>query len=337
MFKPKVIGILFVAVIAATWVHAQQDSLPEKYNKKVLLEAKWGDGPGEFKLEIGEYPYGPGAFVIDDQGNIYMANIDRIHKFGKEGRFIKTIPVAVFGAEGTFGVDNDGNIYIAEVMQTAKTQDSLGMRLIKQYDATGKLLRVHHIMVDMTSLGAKYGYMAANIGQFPEVKNGEILIPNGKKEYVIGRVDKAYSKSEQKIREKELKFRYEVSRKREKYYLEIETKDKSPSKQLLTPIINKIGKKVYLGNCIGIDRYGNGFIFATIGKVGERKAFETWKFNADGKLLSRIPLGHRGEDYIGSSGHRREVIDEEGNIYYLLASKDLVSLYKYEKENIGGK
>lgn len=339
MLKLNITGILFVVVIAATLAHAQQDSLPEKYVKKVLIEAKWGDGPGEFKLEIGEYPYGPGAFVIDDQGNIYMANIDRIHKFDKNGQYLKTIHnVSTDGVTGPFGVDNKGNIYIPKIIGRAKTKDSLGLQLIGQYDPDGKLLKTHRVMVEVEPIvvdGQKWFPTVASY--FPEIVEGEIVLPIKNKEYVIGRVDKEYSKNEQKMREKGLEINYEVSHKGEKYYLEIETKEKSPNKQWLTPIINKIGKKVYLGNCIGIDCYGNGFIFAIIGKVGERKVFETWKFDADGRLLSRIPLGYRGEDYIGSSGHRREVIDEEGNIYYLLASKDWVRLYKYEKESIGGK
>lgn len=83
MLKLKKIGILFVVVVAATLVHAQpidsllipelqQASLPEKYTKKVLIEAKWGEGPGEFQLEpINETHEWQTFIVLDKGGNIY--------------------------------------------------------------------------------------------------------------------------------------------------------------------------------------------------------------------------------------------------------------------------
>jgi len=107
MLKLKKFGILFVVVVAATITHAQQDSLPvpelqqaglpERYVKKVLIEAKWGDGPGEFQLEpMNETQTWTTYLALDKQGNIYIAdpNNYRINTFNQSGSYINTLILA---------------------------------------------------------------------------------------------------------------------------------------------------------------------------------------------------------------------------------------------------
>jgi len=68
----KIILIFAAMLISVTISFAQQDSLPGKYMKKVLIKAKWGDKPGEFKLEpINETHEWKTFIVFDKGGNIY--------------------------------------------------------------------------------------------------------------------------------------------------------------------------------------------------------------------------------------------------------------------------
>gem|GEM_PF-2811434 len=63
------------------------DTLPEKYVKKVIMEAKWGKGEGEFAL-AGESPqYGPEPMIVDKKGNIYIGDRGngRIAKYNEKG------------------------------------------------------------------------------------------------------------------------------------------------------------------------------------------------------------------------------------------------------------
>ena len=76
---------------------SEADSLPEKYVKKVLIEAKWGDKPGEFKLDpINETHEWKTFIALDKWYNIYIVdpNNFRINIFNKEGNFKKAVQLS---------------------------------------------------------------------------------------------------------------------------------------------------------------------------------------------------------------------------------------------------
>ena len=108
---------------------SEADSLQGKYMKKVLIKAKWGDKPGEFKLEpINETHEWKTFIVFDKGGNIYIAdrNNFRVNIFDVNGRFIKDIKLSdddikekdklPDNEKGTLiddiGVDSKGHIYV---------------------------------------------------------------------------------------------------------------------------------------------------------------------------------------------------------------------------------
>jgi len=99
------------------------DTLSEKYIKKVILKAKWGDGEGEFAL-AGESPvYGPEPMIIDKEDNIYIADRGngRIAKYNDKGeleRYFNYINytdtakgMAKWGAGGDKLAIRDGILY----------------------------------------------------------------------------------------------------------------------------------------------------------------------------------------------------------------------------------
>lgn len=332
--KQKMLSFLII-LLAVSCLCGQQDSLPEQYVGKIFIEAKWGDGPGEFKLKQTVHgPSGVGSLVIDPNGNIYIPDQDGIKKFDNNGKYSSDIPLLGIKGIEAYGVDAKGNVYVPMVIHSAKTPDSLGMRFIKQFSPTGELLKTHRIIVNMSS--SLYGYTASNIGLFPEVVNGEIVLPKGDKEFVIGRVDRQYNKGEQKMRERTSKINYQIIREDENGYIIKSKIGKSQSQSKRIEAVDQImihGGWAYPEICIGIDAEGNGYVFTSVKANRSKKYddFEIWKFNTKGVLLARITIGSQEHCFTEWLGYRREIVDMQGNIYSLLTSKDWVRVYKYEK------
>ena len=91
----------------------------EEYVPKVIIEGKWGTGPGEFGtwgqfVNSEEESYQPSSIAIDNQGNIYILDLvnERIQKFDSNGKYLKSLLVESFSgkrheAETTVMVDRD--------------------------------------------------------------------------------------------------------------------------------------------------------------------------------------------------------------------------------------
>ncbi len=105
-------GVIVLTLFCSLGILAENiDDLPEKYVPKVIIEAKWGYGPGEFGLDLSSAPYtAPGGISVDDNGDIYIldnAN-GRIQRFDKNGKLLNIFKVSSYGL--FFGV-KDGIIY----------------------------------------------------------------------------------------------------------------------------------------------------------------------------------------------------------------------------------
>jgi hypothetical protein len=96
---------------------SEEDSMPGKYVKKVLIKAKWGDGPGEFQLmPINETHSWIAYLALDKQGNIYIVdqNNYRVNVYNNKGKFQKVVQLSekdrilITG----IGVDSRGHIFI---------------------------------------------------------------------------------------------------------------------------------------------------------------------------------------------------------------------------------
>lgn len=124
--------ILFVvSFLAATQVWAQQSSTAapdssivtvsadnvqiEEYVPKVIIQGKWGTGPGEFgvawtyasNINSPEDPSGeippiyPSSLAVDSKGNIYVLDTvnNRIQKFNAMGKHLKSIEVESYAGK----------------------------------------------------------------------------------------------------------------------------------------------------------------------------------------------------------------------------------------------
>lgn len=90
----KIIFVCLIAVMCLSLSSQEsEESLPEVYEKKVIIDAKWGDKPGEFGLELMAPPVGPGPYVFDKSGNIYIGDFanKRIQKYDSNGNLISVI------------------------------------------------------------------------------------------------------------------------------------------------------------------------------------------------------------------------------------------------------
>ena len=77
------------------------DNVPiEEYVPKVIIEGKWGSGPGEFgiasRFPLGHFDqYKPNSLAVNSKGQVYVLDYvnNRIQKFDREGKYLISIPV----------------------------------------------------------------------------------------------------------------------------------------------------------------------------------------------------------------------------------------------------
>jgi len=90
----KIIFVCLIVVMCFSLSSKESNEvLSEVYEKKVIIDAKWGDKPGEFGVEFSAPPAGPGPYIFDSFENIYIkdrAN-KRIQKYDKDGNFIDVL------------------------------------------------------------------------------------------------------------------------------------------------------------------------------------------------------------------------------------------------------
>lgn len=68
----------------------------EKYVQKVIVEAKWGSGLGEFGMDtLSAPPGGPGNLIVDEKGNIFIFDCGnkRIYKYDSQGILIRKLNI----------------------------------------------------------------------------------------------------------------------------------------------------------------------------------------------------------------------------------------------------
>lgn len=157
--------ILFaVSFLAATQVWAQQSSTAvsansaetininnvpaEEYVPKVVIEGKWGTGPGEFGVawtyasdvnspqeESGEIPpILPSSLAINSKGDVYILDTvnNRIQKFNMEGKYLKSIEVESYNGKEQpiwYGIikTSDGKHVLDRVVNKARQGNVVGV------------------------------------------------------------------------------------------------------------------------------------------------------------------------------------------------------------------
>jgi len=127
--------ILFaVSLFAAGTLPAQEastatDKVPiEEYVPKVIIEGKWGTGPGQFgaladpmQAEYYRVPQFPGSLAVNSKGEIYILDHinGRIQKFSRTGKHLADIPVLSCADE------TKNNIVKVEAMEEGVTSFDL--------------------------------------------------------------------------------------------------------------------------------------------------------------------------------------------------------------------
>jgi hypothetical protein len=120
-----------------------------EYVPKVIIEGKWGRGPGEFgvawtyahDVTLPESPSGsmsepiyPGSLAVDSKGDIYILDTvnNRIQKFDKEGKYLLSIEVESYAG-------NEQPIWYGKV----KREDgSEGLDVVDSKDKQGNIIGV---------------------------------------------------------------------------------------------------------------------------------------------------------------------------------------------------
>lgn len=126
---------------------------PEKelYTKEVIIEAKWGNGPGEFALEpLPESNEYVTCFTIASNSDIYILdpNNVKINIFDESGNFIKDIPIPsefiyTYGEKSTslvegISTDSKGNLYLAS--SSAHEEIEKRGEVVLKMDEGGKVI-----------------------------------------------------------------------------------------------------------------------------------------------------------------------------------------------------
>jgi len=325
MLKRFILTGLVLGFSVSLFSQVNPDTLPEKYVKKVIIEAKWGDGPGEFGYGPGGPGCGPSSIDIDAMGNIYI--LDNMHgavkKYNTDGKLLVEYKHESFHSASNIVVDNTGNMYI----ETADATHNIILKYSLKDGSTHSFLfpcadisyRVKSIsgriivknkgkiVFDSKTFGKKQiGSLSASDIEYMDVQeDGSIMIKGYNRGYKGVRIDipKEYSP--------------------EYYPL---PKDKRI----------KIG--LYY---IGIDTLNNRYFYCSYSKIYEtplpldaRPEVKevVYKYSPTGKLLAMVVLPEPEIYYEGPSIETSVRVNKKSNIYVMVPYKDGLKIYKFTQE-----
>jgi len=123
--------ILIFSLITAT----EEETIQQQtYTPQVIINAPWGNKPGEFGLYVEGPIMGPSTFTIAPNGDIYVVDTfnNRIQRFSKDGTFLSMSRAHGSGWVEDICVDVNENIYLLH----------LGPARIRKIDNEGNLLNV---------------------------------------------------------------------------------------------------------------------------------------------------------------------------------------------------
>jgi len=144
MYKRIILTGLVLGFSVGLFSQVNPDTLPEKYIPKVIIEAKWGDGPGEFGFkpdsEIPPDGIGPCGLTVDN-GYLYILDAinRRIEVYSTQGtykNFIelkKNLNIDFFCLSTALGRDEKGYFYLLG-------SHSGGSKILK-FDSTGNFVK----------------------------------------------------------------------------------------------------------------------------------------------------------------------------------------------------
>ncbi len=124
-----------------------------EYDRKTIVEAKWGKDIGEFGLEpLNESFEWKTYLAVDKEGNVYLAdqNNIRINVFSDEGKFVKSVPIhqeflsdyrgiKCSLVEG-IGVDYQGYLYLASSSTSEILEKGISSEVVIKINGEGQKL-----------------------------------------------------------------------------------------------------------------------------------------------------------------------------------------------------
>jgi hypothetical protein len=124
-----------------------------EYDRKTIVEAKWGKDIGEFGLEpLNESFEWKTYLAVDKEGNVYLAdqNNVRINVFSDEGKFVKSVPIPqefLSDSRGIkcslvegIGVDYQGYLYLASSSTSKFLEKAITSEVVIKINGEGKKL-----------------------------------------------------------------------------------------------------------------------------------------------------------------------------------------------------
>jgi len=272
----------------------------ENYVKKVIIDAKWGDGSREFGMDLQHNPpNGPGPLVLDEKGIIYIYDITkkRVYKFDRKGECLGYINAQV-GNNILMVKDN--------VLFTVKGEWSTG-KLVEKVLAldpiTGKVTAETVLKREeskATLSGPKY---ILNEGKksFIVTNGDKIALFKEDAEIKIRCVDRVFSVKENKESLQEGRKRLRID---------------SSSKRMLVNVdsVEDESDDVWGYDFLGSDEIGNLYII---------RKNRILKFSEDGNLKVKIELPT--ENSVGEiSILNKTFVVPNGDIYYLYATGEII-------------
>lgn len=303
-----ILFLLFPFILLAE----DRNNLPEKYVSEVIIEADWGDGEGEFGMDVlSSPPMGPGQFIIDRGGDLYINDFanKRLYRYDKKGKLIATIAKGELITGFTI---RKGTIF-------ALTFPFEKVILIDIY--TGTILKRFEINLENKSSTVRITNNIENV-------KGEIVVAswdqvNARKEkYILGKgkhMSNLFPTRGDLIKGNFRKFN-DMNGEFTVNIEGIEYRFKLSSERI--PGRNKLVN----ASLIGRDEKGNFYLSVWVqnpietNKVPVSK--HVLKFSPESTLLSiiKIPLTERVGEHIGENPQ----ISPEGDIYYLYPTGEFI-------------
>jgi hypothetical protein len=319
-----------------------EPGLPERYVGKVVLYAKWGDGPGEVGLHtekyidrIGDeriYRGGVSSFNIDNKENIYISDSinNRVLVYNKVGKYLYSFNYNIRGDD--ICVDKDGCVYILDTINN----------ILQKYTSKAKAERSYSISIDSDRV---------------YIENKNIFVKTWKGDYLVGTTSKAFASSKQV--KKPYKgmlggngtYRYEgtipydpkTKKHENRYIINVFTKNGKFQKQIILIPPLKLYTECMM-DFLKADKNGNMYVLIEIPTVKAEvpehviiSCGNTWdkrylkraiyKYNKKGELLSIIPLL---KNYWTIYMNTYIRISDIGNIYQLFTWEDGIYIVKWE-------
>ncbi len=278
-----------------------------KYTKKVLIDTKWGDKPGEFGMDLSVL-HGPLNLVIDKE-NIYIYDCGnrRIHKYDSGGNLKNTFHINER--------DETGNPGEEEIVFFTVKNDTLYGILFPVWPHNDRIILIN------TNTGNKIAVLKFNAPKSHsmfsiEKENGELFIERNLEERYRLNISFDDKKDTFLVNTTGIPNFYKNFSKIDKKKGELILREK---RFLISGVPGSS-----LGNAwqIASDKYGNFYIEVfsenPVGAPSPRTFYQIFKFSSKGKKLAVVNLP------LGSVSGISPKISEKGDIYCIYATGEII-------------